>query len=71
MYKKINDSDALNAIGPAFEELSADEMELSDGMAGAALKPLVKLAVKGLKYTNVYCAVGFTVSICAYSIATS
>lgn len=66
MYKKFDNSDAMNTIGPAFEELTSEEMELSDGMG--ASKIVAKATVRATKFTSVYCYVGFTISVVSYSI---
>lgn len=66
MYKKIDNSEALSTIGPAFEELTADEMEISDGMGASNI--VTKATVKATKWTSVYCAVGLSISVVSYSI---
>lgn len=69
MYKKFDNCEALNSIGPSFEELSPQEMELSDGMGGWEV--VAKYTVKVAKFTSVYCYVGLTVSIITYTVATN
>lgn len=59
MYQKKYD--AICEVGPAFEELSENDMCLVDG---GGWGELVKATVAVAKFTNVSCAVSATVATC-------
>ena len=60
MYSKKFDS--ISNVGPAFEDLTAEEMGIVDG--GATVATAVEATVGFCAWTNVSCLVSATVASC-------
>lgn len=59
------DYNALNMVGPSFEEIDMNELSLIDGGTSSFL---LEVTAAGLYWTSLACAIGGSVTIISYTV---